>query len=548
MKYLRVGLALFLFGGLLFAQDIEPEEPGIVLPPAFLEVEDLQVETVEAAVPDDDILLRPDITIPLPQADDLYLPEEMFDIPYPDQVLSAQQSTSSFIFTSPQNQRSSIFSEGQIGVGSMNHVLGDISLFKLGFTPRFNLRFFHEKVDGYYSGGGFLFHEAGSGYYHSDDILNGAFSYITDGFSIDAEGEIAEASDGLQGRSPYDSLSHRFMSVDVTSDSFPFDILTLTSGVRLHHVNKTLSATAPETPVNNFEFSARPSVSILLDLAKFRAGIETQYEFLDYTGQNNSAHKLKAIIDMSLILPLEYKIALLGGVSWTVGGDLLFPVSLTLNGSIGNGFLFSLAGGYKVEDIRFYPVWKESPLLDSTLPLSDDAGWYGAARAQFRPVRNLLLNLGTDFSMMNSTITSSSTYDAGTGLFAFTQEALTSLEIAFSTSWDISRNFRLETGWTGRFIELPEFTPAHTFDFSFEGQDNLERFGGALVAVMNLDPDTGAEIPELAINGFYRITEGVMFQLDADDLLSPLISAGRPYWDGYKEAGIRIILTTRISL
>lgn len=548
MKHLRIYILLFLAAAFLPAQDIEPEEPGIVLPPAFLAVEDLQVENVEAALPDDEIQLRPDIAIPLPEADELYLPEEVFDIPYPDQVLAAQQTTSPLIFTGPQSQRSSIFSEGQIGVGSMNHVIGDISLFKLGMTPRFNLRFYHEKKDGYLSGGGFLYHDAGSGFYHSDDVLNGAFSFAGGNFNLDAEGEIAEVSDGLQGRSSYDSLTHRFMSADINLGFFPLDTLTLSGGLRAHNVNKTLSATAPETPVNRFEFSVRPEAAIQLSLPVFGTGLQAMYEFLDYAAPAPSAHKMNARANISLSLQPEYKILLLGGVSWTIGGSPLFPVSLSFEGAIGNVFLFSIAGGYKVEDIRFYPMWKKSPLLDATLPVADNGGWFGEARAQYRPARSVLLDAGIDFSAMSAVVDPQSSHDTGTGLFAFSQSALMTLKTVLGISWDISQNFRLETDWTGRFIELAQFTPSHSLSLSFEGQDNLERFGGSLAASMDVYLSSGVEIPALTINGFYRITEGVMFELDAEDLLSPLYAAGRPYWGGYVDAGLHVTLTTRISL
>ena len=81
-----IRLLIFLSSFSLGAQDAEPEEPGIVLPPTLLEVEDLQVEEISAVIPEEEIQLLPEIEIPLPQAEDILLPEERFDIPYPDQL------------------------------------------------------------------------------------------------------------------------------------------------------------------------------------------------------------------------------------------------------------------------------------------------------------------------------------------------------------------------------------------------------------------------------------------------------------------------------
>ena len=55
MKRLLIVVFTLAFSGFLgWGQDFEPEEPGIVLPPMLLQVEDLQVEDVQAALPQED--------------------------------------------------------------------------------------------------------------------------------------------------------------------------------------------------------------------------------------------------------------------------------------------------------------------------------------------------------------------------------------------------------------------------------------------------------------------------------------------------------------
>ena len=90
MKTCIVVCMMVFFVHSLLSQDIEPEEPGIVLPPMLLEVEDLRVEDIHAALPADEEQLTPEITVPLPAADELYLPEEVFDVPFPDMILTGQ--------------------------------------------------------------------------------------------------------------------------------------------------------------------------------------------------------------------------------------------------------------------------------------------------------------------------------------------------------------------------------------------------------------------------------------------------------------------------
>ena len=522
------------------AQEAEPDDPGIVLPPVLLEVEDLQVEQVDAALPVDEDQLRPEISIPLPEAEELYLPEEVFDIPYPDQVgVTPGEGETNFseYIQSPSRE---IFSDGRIGVGAPIYVLGDLVLYKLGDSPRFTLNFLHEKLDGY----GFV-NLPGSGYFNSIDILDGSISFELEKTNVEIQGEIAEKSYGLQGNpsGSYDSITYRTVSGVATANHEANTIFSLFAQLDGSYLGQILTSTAP---VISAEFALMPSLRGTVSFDSFDLSLFFDYGLVSTTNplDTNVDHRIHTGIALRYFSPADIQIYLDTGMYWSAMASLLPDVAAGLIGNISTSFQFQAEAGYVAGPQLNLHAMARSPYLElaALAPLS---GFYGDVAAQMRPIPTLLFATHIRFSLLEGLVDPNELFESDTGLFAYTDAQKTTLQSDIEIEWTISRYLGLELGWYAKFIERRRFTPVQSIALSLTAEDPSERFGVLFDAGVDFMPEVS--LPRLSLGGYYRISDSVRFQLDVSDALSPLES-GRTDWDPYIEPGLNATLTTSISL
>jgi hypothetical protein len=528
----RTALVLFFFSLslTLAAQGAEPEEPGIILPPTLLEVEDLQVEEISAIIPEEEVQLLPEISIPLPQADEIFLPEERFDIPYPDQLAFTLGGASR------GQSKANIFSEGEIAVGSMNHVRGDLTLYRLGPDPRFDLRFYHDKIDGY------GLRSAGSGYYHSDDLLEGSISLDANGVGLAAQAGITESSEGLQGISEFESLTYRRVYGDATIQYPPVESLLLTGSLGTSYAQQILS-------------SAEPDIEDELDLhARVGLGLSTRYVDLETTIGYLLVDSALASHSLELTLSSSFKIndTLLFGVSaaaiWDRLATFRFPFSATGLWQPSDSFAFEIEGGYFVEFPTYGGLRDEYIFIDLKDTIGSEYGWFAYADTQIRILRSLILTADVDFKYFDLGYQVHPDHSQVTGLFPLEAKLASPwLQTGIDLSYDISRAFNFSISWAGRFIGSDPYRPAHLLETGFSYQNPSDVFGGGIDLSMPLTA-TGTIMPELDVSVFYRLSESVKLRLDVADPLAPLLPEGRALWAPYKAPGFHIFLGTNISL
>lgn len=532
MNKVSRGLAILIFlpAFSLGAQDAEPEEPGIVLPPTLLEVEDLQVEEISAVIPEEEIQLLPEIEIPLPQAEDILLPEERFDIPYPDQL------DLSLGGVARAQNRIDIFSEGEIAVGSMNHVRGDLTLYRLGPDPRFDLRFYHDKIDGY------GLRSAGSGYFHSDDILDGSISFATGSVSIAAEAGIAESSEGLQGVSEYESLTYRRGYGKSGIEYSPSDILLLTGTVGAAYAQQILS-------------SSEPSIKDELDL-RAEAGLELTSRYIDFQANlgylllnaSSPSHTVDLAASASFKVNETLAFGLSGAVVWEGLATFRFPFSASGSWQPSDAFAFEFSGGYFVDFPTYGHLRDEYIFIDLADTLGPEFGWFGTADTQIRLFNTLFLTADVDFKYFDSGYQVNPVYSQSTGLFPLEVEtAALFLQTGADLSYEINRTFGLSLSWTGRLLGGHPYEPAHTIDAGFSYRNPSDIFGVGIDLSVPLE-FSGTPVPVAELSTFYRITESVRLRLDVADPLAPLLPDGRLFWAPYEAPGFHMYLGTNISL
>jgi hypothetical protein len=105
---------------LKYGIDDVPSSIELIIPPVVVEFEDSFEAVLELKVPDYNDIILPDFEISLPYPQEMTTPDIDFDLPLPDFV--------EYNFV----EKSSFFSEGVLGIGNRNNIIGNISLFRLG--------------------------------------------------------------------------------------------------------------------------------------------------------------------------------------------------------------------------------------------------------------------------------------------------------------------------------------------------------------------------------------------------------------------------------
>ena len=254
-------MALMLTGA-LFAQDAGPTEPtetDILIPELLLEVEELTVEQVDALLPAEGDLALGEISLPEPRAEDLTIDDSAFEVRPPLQT-SSGGSTASSVFTS-----------GRLGAGSVNHVLGELSLFKLGDSPRFRLEFAHEGLDGY------QFHEAGTGYFSNTNTVTGWIQREDERSTLDVTGGFEERVEGMQGQSTYYSVGTRGTGAVVEFDWTPDPLVVVSGDLDATVTSRILSASGTGPVPREREYTITPRAGVTASISALDLQLETSY-------------------------------------------------------------------------------------------------------------------------------------------------------------------------------------------------------------------------------------------------------------------------------
>jgi len=187
MTWRTFGLVSLLLAsfGTLSAQDAKgPEEPALVLPRMVLMIDDLTSQPFPAILPRSSELQFVASALQLSEPPVPPLPESLLH-PVSSEERAKKVSDSSLV------------THGVFGAGSMNSLLGSLSLFRTGERDTLRLRFSHEGSDGW------DFHAPGTGYSGREENLDGrALFRGTSGETV-AEGSFTERELGLQGKAPF---------------------------------------------------------------------------------------------------------------------------------------------------------------------------------------------------------------------------------------------------------------------------------------------------------------------------------------------------------
>lgn len=518
---------LFLLALSGFSQ--EPADVDITIPPIQAEAEDLLVEDLRVNLPKTSVLPEYELTLPPPEFHASVGGSPNFDLTLPINDAAAP---------SPRTQDSVFFSEGTIGIGSMNHMLGDLTLYKVGKEPRFSMHFYHSRRDGY------QFSDPGSGFFNQVDGIEGKFSIITEPVIADAEGEYSARAEGLQQQSPYESVNHSLLYgkgwLSLKSGG-PF---MMSFGMAARSSAAVLSSDAPASAE---EIAILPTVSASLAFPRFIGRLTADYAYYVRTGPvDASLHRIHSFLELRLPLASRFEVGGTVGVYWFTESGFLVPFSLFLDLRPVSALELKLLGGLKSADESWYDLWTDYPLLwvGAYMPVSKS--WYGDFIMDWYILRNLGLGTGLSYEYAIGAAAPSAEIDPLYGMYVPEQTAAHRLSMPFSLEWSPLDFLSFSLGYDAVFLGRYNFEDAFLGTFAMDIASRNGMFGGNIKTAVPVT-DT-VQVPLVDVGVFLRPVQGVRFLLQAEDILSSAIPDGRRDPGVFKTPGFQITFKANISL
>jgi hypothetical protein len=516
-RYLLPLILMFVFS--LYAEDEAPSSVELIIPPIVIEFENRSEQVMQLKVPDYNDIILPDFEITLPDPGEIEIDDLEFDLPLPDFVEYNFKEGSSF------------FSEGVLGIGIRNQLIGNISLFRLGQGLRFSLSFAHDGLDGFGQ------NDAGKGYFTRSEAFEGDFKNGDESFMLSGLGSFLENEDGFQGQaSSYISVIHRSSEVELRV-SGSNDISWLT-GIEMKLSEKILTGEVPGTE-NELILSLNGDLTWQKDWV--RISLEGGYSY-----NNLSEFTDKHFVETNLKLgfPLNsVDIAVSGGLFWLPGLSPSFPFYISLDGTYKDLFQYQSSGGYLVENYINYDSWNDYPFFNSFSGI--EKGWFWDGKITAAPFLYTELGFKWLFTYMDNFISVDlASIDPSNGLFPLYNTNGTYLDLSPFVKLSISSESNFLFGWEGQLLSDKDILrPSHSIFTEF--MYDKDQYGAFLSGRYSLDPFIS--VPSISMGIHYNISEGLDLSLEGEDILG-FFSEDRISWGSYIESGGKITLLTKISL
>ncbi len=519
-----------------------PEDTDILLPTLLIEVEDFAAEAILAELPPIRELQVPRVTSDVfeglgPFATDAALampmPREDFDIGAGRMV-----------------GESSIFSTGRIGAGSMNHIIGAISLYKLGADPRFRFEFSHEGLDGY------SLKAPGSGYFHSENSIDGWIAGGIGPTELQFEGGFLEREEGLQNNSEYYSSSHRYFSGGIDVSGQPASGFMITGGFAADY--STRIYTDADNPPGAEETIARPFFRAAweLDRLALHFDLDSAFQLADDDTWSREYYRntLNSSIGVEYALRAPVVLGAQAGVSWWVDNNFYFPFGVSIETAVGR-FALRAEGGLELAYPRFGELWRTTPLIaveDRAVP-APEQNWFAEAALQYQLLPGTLeISPGLRYEYRVDAIDTPG-FNAQSGSFPVLLRDRQTLRPTLSALLTPGDNTELSLRYEAALFELLSTEAVHELEVDAALQHSSRRFGGGASALWSYREEV--QLPDIGLRSFFRISEGVELEARLQDLLEPALSNGRAARGDkitedspFIQPGFRFLITAQIYL
>ncbi|MFP4565225.1 MAG: hypothetical protein ACLFNX_01905 [Spirochaetaceae bacterium] len=517
-----------------------PEDTEIKLPELLLQVEEAELERVSAELPETAEARLGDVGIPLPTENELAISPAAFEVPGLDEGDAVE--------TGPAGV--SLYSDAALGVGSMNEIIGSLSLYRLGERPRFRLQFSHDGRDGY------QFEEPGTGFFDRTEELSG---WIEGGDRTTSrfEGGFIEQERGLQGQPTFFSTKSRFLDGMVELDA-PFgDRYRFTPRLEGGYAERLRTGADESQAPAGAETFANPGVRVGVETTPgtFYADAEYLLRYLD-DDEDGLAQALGLSLGADLLLGRRVSAGARVGVLWPFEEYVYVPFSLRLSATPAEALTLSVGGGMEAAPVRFSERWRETPTFATTSDTGDVPGWYEEWYADAGllidvPDAPLSAEVNGRVAWKHD-VPDLRGYVPTAGETSYTLENRLSVTPEATMRWDVAP-VGIEAGWQSFLLDRAATDPRHGGRLAVDIRNADETLGarGDLRADLYDDP----EMPLLDFSAYIDVSEAVRISTDVLDVLSPLMPDGRARIGGettpefpFVEPGFRVVIQTRVSL
>ena len=535
---MRQILALVIFAVCLFplpCQDVEPEEPDDLVPEQLLEIELQDPRNVVTGIPLEDELATDGEGPLLGEPENPPIEESDLPLTLPDSIVPGGGVS----FPSER----ALMAETLLGAGTRNHISGRVHLYQLGSRPTFELDFSHDALDGFGT------NPPGSSFYRRTDELEGSLGIGVGRLEIDGTGFFREAEDGLQEKSAYGAMVRRTAEAGASAAYRGEGVARLRVEPGFHLTTLLWKGEDPDVFT---EVVGSADVLGELVFEKFRLGLTGSYAYRTLTDRldrdwDYTLHRVGAGILGTVALPQE--LWLEGRTGWFYSQDIghLFPFSLSFGGRPFGWLVFSVGGGYRVQEYNLPDLLTALPFLHPPEELLDNHGWFGRWQSRLQWDAASYLEAGLLVGW-NSGVPYPGSRDRETGFFTVEQIETITLEPELSAVWVVAPGWSLDLGWQGLFFTDPSFSPSSHLIAGAAVAAPTGNLGGSLTARVSLGPERVAQIPEVGVLGFYRFTDNIRVVAEIQDILYPFMGDPRSSWKPYQEPGTRFTTKVHIRL
>jgi len=502
---------------------VRPREPEIELPTVVLEYEAIRREELDVVLPDQDFIELPQFSEQLPEAEQMGIESSAFSGRSPVQPEAEERETADF------------FSEGIIGGGSDNHLIGDIALYKRGEMPIYQFRFSHEGIDGYGN------NAPGEGFFDRTEELSGSFETGSGRQQVRLSMDYLEQETGLQDFDGPISVIHRFLHGTAGYVYDPDSLLYFSVQFEGHSGSQYRGGEDQER-----EIFLDSEAALGIEGEKFLFGGKTGYSFQEAPGgaelQQLGFELQTAYYGRRFDLNAE------GGIHWDEENQFMFPWMVRLEGAMGERGQYRLEGGYRIEDVLYRLLWDSYPLLDTAEGLDLLSGWNASIFLGFNISSRMRWTGGAEWRLATG-IPVPDDLDAAdplTGLFPFRLEGAEELYAHMDMDLSIGRNTGLKAGWNSIFSSVEKLDPLHSLNAGLVFDNSESGFGAGLSGEYRIEPSDSLPLIDAYLQ--YRISKGIQLVLEGKDFFAPFYEEGRPWWGDYESRGMNITLKTEISL
>lgn len=536
----RIGYALLMVGAALSAQErgpAQPDETRIVVPELILAVEELPLDRVEATLPAEAELRLGDLALPLPEPGDLEIDQAAFFISAPE--------------TSPMPvDGSSIYSTGLLGAGSASHIVGEVSLFKLGEDPRFRLRFFYEGLDG------FQFEPTGTGYFRTENQVEGSIESSSPEFDFETRALFSERVTGLQGESPFYSVGLRTLSGLGTVTWRPDPLLELSGRLDGRFASRLQSASNVASVPRDRELALAPGLGISFTVGSVVLSTDLDYQ-LSVTGGAFSAtrHQIDGSAGAAVSAAPWLRIEAQAGVFSEFDARLFYPWSLATAIVVSESLETDLFGGYRQLPISYLDRWTAWPLLAAGAGgdgYRTPGEWFAGARVRWSPLPGIVTTTVAEYLRRENAI-EIERFAATPSVYEAQQRLLQNVRLDTTVGFTPARQTNVQIEWDLLLLDRLATDPLSTLNGSVSIGSPDGRLSATLDALLEFYPRP--VLPEIDITGTVAVTDGVALDLVLSDPLALLLPDGRPSVGPtvssdfpFIEPGFRASVLARISL